>query len=45
LIDQELIVVLDKKFRSVAGVFLGITEQPAAKDQVAGENRCPAFPN
>jgi hypothetical protein len=40
-----LIVVLDEKFGGVAGIFLGITEQPAAEDQVAGEDRGAAFPD
>ena len=39
LIDQELIVVLDQKLGGVAGVLLGVAEQAAGDDQVAGEQR------
>ena len=39
LIDQELIVVLDQKLRRIAGVLVGVAEQAAGDDQVAGEQR------
>ena len=37
LIDQELIVVLDQKFGGITGVLVGVAEQAAGDDQVAGE--------
>jgi hypothetical protein len=39
LIDQELIVILDQKLRGIAGVLVGVAEQAAGDDQVAGEQR------
>jgi len=43
LVDQELVVVLNKKFGGVARLLLGITEQPARQNEIAGKQRRTAF--
>ena len=43
LIDQELVVILDQELGGVARILLGVAEQPARDDQVAGEQRRAAF--